>query len=268
VHVTLPAVRLEAAVSRGIFSGVDAVRDRRDELQLLASAVTRVSGAQLGVYTLARRDTTRNERPVWVGGTVDGRAGTDWSYWGDVAARRGTSATSRLAGWALDGGVRHRWNRRWSPTVTLGYAFGSGDRTRGDGLDTRFRQTDLEDNQAYFGGLRRVAIYGELFDPELSNLHVFTAGLGVRPRRGLAVDAVYHRFAQASATSSLPSSDLDGALNGVRRALGDELNLVLTLRAIPGVDLDLAAGTFVPGPAFAGSRTPAFFCRPQVRFSF
>ena len=268
VHVTLPVVKLEASVSKGLFSGAEDIRQRRDQLQFLGSAVARVRGVQLGAYTLARRDTTRNERPVWIGGTVDGRAGIAWSYWADVANRRGTAGASRLSGWAADGGVKHKWSRRWSPTLTLGYAFGSGDRTKRDGVDTRFRQTDLEDNQAYFGGLRRVAIYGELFDPELSNLQVFTGGFGVRPRRTLTVDAIYHHFAQAIATSSLPSSNLDGALNGARRALGDELDLIVTLRAMPGVDLDLAVGAFVPGPAFASSRAPAFFWRPQLRVSF
>ncbi len=268
VHVALPAVSLEAAVSRGVFSGDPKVRARRDQPQFIASAKTRAPGAQVGVYVLARRDTTRNERPVWVGGTIDGRAGIAWSYWGDIVARRGASATSRLAGWAFDTGVKHRWSRRWSPTVTAGYAFGSGDRTRGDGLDTRFRQTDLEDNQAYFGGLRRVAAYGELFDPELSNLHVMTAGFGMRPTRGFSVDAIYHRFAQATASSSLPSGRLDGDLNGRSRALGDELNVVLTYRAARGVDLDLALGTFRPGPAFERITAPAFFWRPQIRFYF
>lgn len=268
VNVALPAVKLEAAVSRGILSGDERVRARRDQLQFLASAMTQVGGARIGGYTVARRDTTRNERPIWFGGTVQGRAGITWHYWGDVAARRGSSARSRLAGWAFDTGVQHTWVRRWSPTVTLGYAFGSGDRTRGDTRDTRFRQTDLEDNQAYFGGLRRVAIYGELFDPELSNLHVLTAGFGLRPRRSLSLDAIYHRYRQATATSSLPSGNLDGTLNGRRQALGDELDFVVTLRAMPGVDLDLAVGAFAPGAAFVGGRRPAFFWRPQLRYSF
>lgn len=269
VHVTLPAVKLEAAVSRGIFRGPEALRDRRDQLQFIASAATRLpAGVQLGGYVIARRDTTRGERPMWIGGTLSGRAGLAWTYWGDAAVRRGKAVTTRLGGWALDAGASHKWARSWTPTLTVGYAIGSGDRTRGDGRDTRFRQTNLEDNQAYFGGLRRLAIYGEVFDPELSNLQVLTAGVGVRPRRGLSVDAIYHHFRQATPTTSLPSSNLDGALSGNSRALGHEVNVVLTLRAIPGVDLDLASGVFVPGRAFVGNPAPAFFWRPQIRFYF
>lgn len=268
VHVTLPAVKVEAAVSRGISPGAERVRERRDELQFLMSAATRLFGTKVAAHTLARRDATRNERVVWIGGSMEGGAGGNWRYWGNVVTRRGSSATSRLTGWASDGGVKHTWNRRWSPVLTLGYAFGSGDRTRGDGLDTRFRQTDLEDNQAYFGGLRRIAIYGELFDPELSNLHVLTAGVGVRPWRGFGLDAIYHRFAQATPTASLPSGNLNGELNGLRRLLGDELNVVMTLRATRSVDLDLAVGAFLPGAAFGPTTAPAFFWRPQIRFYF
>jgi hypothetical protein len=182
--------------------------------------------------------------------------------------RRGTASLSRLGGWAVDGGLKKTWARTWTPTVTLGYAFGSGDRTAGDGRDTRFRQTGLEDNRAYYGGLRRLAIYGELFDPELSNLHVVTAGLGMRPRRGVAFDAVYHHFVQAHAAQQLPSSNLQGKANGLQRTLGDELNLVLTVRAARGIDVDLAAGTFLAGSALSGTAPPAFFWRPQVRFFF
>lgn len=269
VHVTVPAVKLEVAMSRGIFPGPRRSRDRRDQLQFIVSAATRVpANVQIGAYIVARRDTTRGERPVWIGGTVSGRVGLTWRYWGDAAVRRGSAATTRLGGWAIDAGASHEWARRWSPTLTFGYAIGSGDHRRGDGLDTRFRQTGLEDNQAYFGGLRRLPIYGEVFDPELSNLQVLTAGIGARLRRRLAVEAIYHHFMQATPTTSLPSGNLHGALNGRSRALGQEVNMAVTFRALPGLDLDLASGVFLPGRAFAGTPRTAFFWRPQLRFYF
>jgi alginate production protein len=205
---------------------------------------------------------------VWVGGTLNGRAGPAWSYWGDAAVRRGRAGATRLGGWALDGGVAHRWAAPWLPTLTFGFATGSGDSAPADDRQTRFRQTGLEDNQAYFGGLRRVGIYGDVFDPELSNLRVLTAGLGVRPLRQLAIDTVYHHFLQATPTTSSPSGNLNGALNGISPALGHELDVVLTFRAMTGLDLDLSAGVFIPGRAWAGPPKPAFFWRPQIRYYF
>lgn len=267
LHARLPLVKLESAVSRGVFSGSVTDRERRDQLQVMGSATSQISHVRLAFHVISRRDDTRGERPVWIAGMVDGSAGS-WNYWGDLARRRGTSGVTRLAGWALDMGTRYAWRTDWTPTVTAGYAFGSGDTTRGDNVDGRFRQTDLEDNQAYFGGLRRVAIYGELFDPELTNLHVITAGIGVQPRRGLALDAVYHEYVQATATSSLPSSNLDGALTGVRRAIGREIDFIVTIRATRGFDIDLASGIFLPGAAFGTPARNAFFWRPQLRFYF
>ena len=268
VRASFSNLRVEAAVSQGIHPAPRDRRARRDQLQMLASASMRLGGAKLAFHSIARRDNTRGERPVWFGATVDGKAGIRWSYWSDTAVRRGTATAGRLGGWATDGGIRHKWMTSATPTVTLAYAFGSGDPMRGDGRDTRFRQTDLEDNQSYFGGLRRVALYGELFDAELSNLHVITAGLGLQPRRGLAIDAIYHEFFQAVASTSLPSGNLEGALTGRDRALGRELDVVITLRVIRGLDIDAATGLFIPGTAFGTRASPAFFWRPQLRFYF
>jgi alginate production protein len=268
VHVTLPAWKFEAAVARGLWSGPVDRRQREDQLHLIASAGTRVGDARLVAYAIGRRDTTRNETPVWIGTTVRGTPTVAWTYWGTAAVRRGSAGAARLGGWALDTGFTHRWARRGSPAVTVGYAAGSGDPDRADGHDTRFRQTDLEDNRAYFGGVRRFAAYGELFDPELSNLRVFSAGGTLRPRRTLTIDVVYHQSSQSVASTSLPSGNLDGPLDGIARGLGREVNVALTLRAMPGLDVDVVSGVFLPGAAFLDRGRPAFFWRPQLRFYF
>lgn len=139
--------------------------------------------------------------------------------------------------------------------MSLAYAYASGDTVSGDGRDTAFRQTDLEDNTAKLGGPRRLAYYGELFDPELSNLQVLTVSGGLKPTR-------------TALRRSLPSSafdDLDGTgLNGV---LGHELDAAVTFRA-GRLDLDLGAGVFVAGPGLTTTRRLAFFWRPQVRLYF
>ena len=270
VHLALPGWKLEGAVTRGLYSGPDSRRARRDQWQVIGSATTQApGGVRVGTYIIGRNDQTRGERSAWLASIIDGRVGAEWSYWSNVALRRGATTTgTRLRSWAADVGIKHRWATASSPTATLGYAVASGDRTRSDGIDTRFRQTDLEDNQAYFGGFRRLALYGELFDPELSNLTVVSVGFGVRPRRGLALDLVYHRYAQAEASTSLPSNTITGQLTGVARRLGQEVDVVVTLRALPGLDLDLAGGAFLPGSAFSGRTRPAFFWRPQLRFYF
>jgi hypothetical protein len=269
VHARLPHVKLEAAVSRGIASGELASRERRDQLQVLGSASTAFRGIRATLRGVSRRDATRGESPTWLGVSFEGSASQRWTYWSDTTVRRGSAGTKRLGGWATDAGVRQEWRRAGSPALTLAYAYASGTSGPAAATDTRFRQTDLEDNQAYFGGIRRVARYGELFDPELSNLHVFTAGFGLQPSRSLSVEGIYHEFRQATLTRSLPSSNLDASLTGVHARLGREADVVITVRAIRGLDIDLASGLFLPGPAFGEARNrPAFFVRPQLRLYF
>jgi hypothetical protein len=268
LFVTLSEWKLEAAVARGLFSGPIDLRPREDQIHVIASASRTFGHVTVAAYGIGRRDAARNEAPLWIGATVSGAVGPQWTYWTTTAVRRGSERDVPLGGWAFDSGVTRRFAVQLSPAVTVGYASGSGDEHSADGRDTRFRQTDLEDNRAYFGGVRRLAAYGELFDPELSNLRVFSAGASVGPRRDLTLDLVYHRYSQAVASRSLPSGNLEGTLTGVSRALGQELNAAVTLRALPGLDVDFVSGVFMPGSAFVERGRPAFFWRPQLRFYF
>ena len=93
-----------------------------------------------------------------------------------------------------------------SPHVILGYAFGSGNSDPDDDRDDAFRQTGLQGNETEVGGLTPFRYYGEAFDPELSNLSIFTAGLGTRPTPELSADLVYHYYLQDHAADELRDS--------------------------------------------------------------
>lgn len=81
-------------------------------------------------------------------------------------------------GWAVDAGVTWQTRLPGRPSLTLGYALGSGDGDPHDGRDRSFRQTGLQDNNDRFRGVDSFRYYGELFRPELSNLHILTASVG------------------------------------------------------------------------------------------
>jgi hypothetical protein len=112
---------------------------------------------------------------------------------GTAEARR----TQEVAGWAIDVGLTWQANFPGHPALTLGYAVGSGDSESESGTDHAFRQTGLQDNSDFFGGTFRLHYYGELLQPELSNLHVLTAALGFRLFENIldesSVDFIYHR---------------------------------------------------------------------------
>lgn len=154
------------------------------------------------------------------------------------------------------------------PTVTLGYARGSGDANRKDDVDRNFRQTGFEDNQAKFGGVTKFKYYGELFAPELRNLHIFTVGLGVRPSKRSSIDIVVHRYRQDELSDKLKGAGIDADPLGLSRDLGGEIDLILGYREIKDLRLELMVGYFAPGNAFDASTDPAWFAGFETRYEF
>lgn len=260
---TTERTRAELGVSFGI--GTPATgRSRSDERQLFASATHEFSRAfTLAGYFLRRDDRTRREQPRWLMTQAYGRAGA-FRYWGNAAVRRGRSQTATFAGWAYDTGVSIRLG---GPIVTLGYAGASGDRDRSDSVDRTFRQTAMEDTETRLAGFKRVHTYGALLEPELTNLRVTTAGIG-RQWRSLALDLVHHAYWQDVPRRTPASSALGLQPTGDAGMLGQEADLLLTIRLGNGVDLSLLGGVYAPGRTQSVPYRPAFFVRPQLQWFF
>lgn len=176
----------------------------------------------------------------------------------------------RVRGHAVDAGLMWTLGVAGRPTLTLGYARGSGDADRGDDVDARFRQSGLQENKARFRGVTRFRYYGEMLRPEqLSNLEVATVGLGLRPTGDTSVDLIGHRYRQPVASTSLVDSRLDADPNGLDRALGTEVDLVLGWRATRWLDLAARGGVFRAGQAFgekAGRR--ASYAEVELKVTF
>lgn len=270
VKGTFATWSLDAAIAEGIFAGDPAVRDRRDKRQVLLSATRYFdSGPRISGFYIARDDRgPSNDDPRWWGAMFEMKDGP-WNVWSLGTVRRGSRSGQALRGWAIDAGATHVFgDLAGQPSLTLSYARASGDAVSGDGRDDTFRQTDLEDNSAKFGGLRRIGYYGELFDPELSNLQVLTMGAGTRPSRLFGIDLVIHRYNQATPRTSLTSNRFDLDATGTSTLIGHEIDGVLTFRTAWGVDLDVACGIFLSGPALTRTLRASSFIRPQLRFYF
>ncbi len=210
----------------------------------------------------------------WLGlrasGNVRGAAGR-WAYWADVArvaGRRTTTAfgdagaagtpaldssLQRVRGHAFDLGTQWTFDAPLRPTATLALARGSG----GDpaaALDRTFVQTGLQENKARIGGVKRLQRYGELLDPELSNLDVATVGLGLRPSEATSVELVWHRYRQIVPSAALAGARLSQAPAGLDPDIGHGLDLFFASREWRHLELTLALSRFVPGTAFASDR--------------
>ena len=223
----------------------------------------------VGAYEIVRQNNdVDGDNLVFFGlyssGTIDDRL----TYWIDAAHVRGHEDDSKLRGYGIDVLGSYRFDLPLSPHIILGYAFGSGDTDPEDGGDGTFRQTGLQDNEAKVGGLTPFAYYGEAFDPELSNMSIFTAGLGIRPSEGTSLNLIYHHYRQDKATDELRDSAFDAEPNGRSRRLGNEIDLVFGFGETEDVRVRGFLGYFMPGRAFGGGADNALFANLEVSYEF
>lgn len=189
----------------------------------------------------------------------------------DVRFRRGRfeTTTRELRAWAVDVGATYVFRGpALEPSVTAGVAFGSGDSDPGDRTDTQFRQTGLQDNEARFNGVKNFRYYGELLDPELSNLLIVTAGAGIRPTARSSIDLVAHHYRQDEPAPSIRRSRLD-VRAGQHRQVGHEVDLIVGWLVDARFDLKIAVAGFFPGKAFTSPATdPAVFANVELTLNF
>jgi alginate production protein len=211
------------------------------------------------IYGLAQQSrTTKDPDLYWLGGSLSGKAKNDIEYWAEAATVRGTEKGRDVRGYGMDVGVTKKFkNMSWEPRLTAAFAFGSGD--DGAGTDMAYRQTGIQGNQGRFGGSKSFNYYGEVFDPELSNLGIITLGVGYDLKNGTSVDFVYHNYFQHRASKSIRKSNLDAKPSGNNRQLGNELDIIVGYRGRKSFKADLALGVFVPGAAFTNNDDAAWF---------
>ena len=278
----LPKTRFDLALSwEGVLDDDllnDGDDDRIDNVMFrVEHDLTRdVQFAPFVVYRYAR--TGEWERPLFLGFQSAGEVVKNLQYWQalswvrgkekEIEKKTGSSRIFRFDGIGLDLGARYEFDARYDPSVVLGFAFGSGDRDSDTAGRRGFRQTGLQDNSGKLNGIPSVQYYGELFDPELSNLMVFTLGSGLRPTRNASVELICHYFRQHRASDELRDTDIDADPDGENEVLGSEIDLVAGLRyAKFYVEANL--GAFMPGNAFQGETdSPAILAQVKLRYKF
>lgn len=260
--------RVDLAATRGLFPPGEDDLEPRDATHLIASATTRLRTTAVNAFILYRRGDRSGATPTWIGATASGRLAANAKYWSLVSIRRGRAGSVRLRGWAADLGTTWQVSARGRSSLTVAFATASGDNRPDDGVDGAFHQTALNDNKARFGGLKRVASYGEALRPELSALSIFTIGGSAMPLPKGSVELMYHRYVRMSRTGWVGARAVGTVADGDSRNLGDEIDAVVVSQAIRGIDLSLVVGVFRPGAAFPHGRSPAMVWRPQIRLYF
>ena len=219
----------------------------------------------LAAWAVDRRSTLRDEFPIHFGVRALGEWLPDNEIWAEASVLRGYNDTTTLRGWAFDVGTTYAPDFLGPFYINAGYALGSGDSNPNDDNDDRFRQTGFQDNTDKLGGVTSYKYYGELMDPELSNLGVLTLGIGARIGKRNSLDLVYHEYRQDVPEAFLFNTDLDRRPTGLDPDLGWELDLVFGSRAWRKMDVELVLAMFEPGAAFT-RRDTAYFAKVQLRF--
>jgi len=232
---------------------------------LIAYATSGTADRQLGAYIISRRDARGSGNyPHHFGVRALGEWLPDNEVWAELGGRTGYRAFDDLRGYATDIGTT------WSPGFaddyyfTVGYALGTGDSDPADGVDDSFRQTGLQDNNDKFGGVTSFRYYGELLDPELSNLGILTLGVGRRFGKRTSLDFVFHTYKQDEAAAFLTNAELKRKPDGTHTDLGWELDLIFGKRVWGNTDLEVVGSMFRPGDAFA-DRDTAYMAKVQLR---
>ena len=209
------------------------------------------------IYTLRRTDTeeTRNREPVYYGARYYGSPLSYIRVWIDGSILRGEDKGKSQKAHAFDLGATLSFNNiKLNPSVTLAFATGTGDQTSGDNVSNEYRQTGYQDNTDYFGGNRTIQYYGELLDPELSNLIIKTFGMGIRPFPDFSAEMIYHIYKQDHPDNNLRGNLIDPPArpNGVNADIGSEFDIIFAVVNVwERFNFSWILAVFNPGRAFA-----------------
>ena len=220
---------------------------------------------RISAYVLQRKDydNTINYEPILYGLRSYARPRHGLGHWLELAVADGYVGRTPIDGQAADVGVQYRFDLPLRPTLVAGYAVATGPHGGKQG----FRQSGLQDNNGKFASVTSFKYYGEVLEPELSNLQVTTLAVSVRPLSAVSVDVVHHTYRQTTASPTLVDTNLRQAPDGVSRSLGQGVDLIVGGRVEDRWSAELILGWFAPGAAFV-TRDDAHKVAFVVRWKF
>ncbi|MBC2714070.1 MAG: alginate export family protein [Desulfobacteraceae bacterium] len=203
---------------------------------------------------------------LWYGARVSGEVESgdrgEFEYWVDIAGLTGKEKllafeetddgrrvvdeiiSRDVSGWGFDTGITWHTGILNNMAMTLGYAWGSGDRNPEDEKNRSFRQTGFNE------GDKRFQYYGELLNPDLSNLHIVTVSAGFPLGKSSFIDFIYHRYRQDYPALFLWESDLEAEPEGISKAIGEEWDIALTVEEWDDIEIESSVAIFTAGDAF------------------
>jgi len=272
VFFAVPGVRIDASLTRLNFYSDDLFAERVDEpianAHVYAAYALPNDGFAAAYWFMQDDRRTHDEQIHYIGLRSGGEPRKGFVYWAELMHVLGDFEEQKLSSTGFDVGFHYEFKGKLRPYPILGYAFGTGDNSPDDGTNQNFRQTGYQDNNGRFGGVARYKYYGELFEPDLSNMGIATAGMGIRPWKRTSFDVVYHHYKQHYASDEILRTNIDADPDGMHTYLGEEINFVIGFREIKNLRAEAIAAWFFPGSAFDPSADYAFYSGIEFRYLY
>ena len=135
----------------------------------------------------------------------------------------------------------------WTPariedwSFTVGLARGEGDSNSADNRDESYRQNNLQGDSD---------VYGELYQPEISNLVVQTFGVEWEAYEGVEVALRYFEYDQDVSSDQIAGVSIEVDPTGLDSDLGREIDLLVSIETYKNLELELIAARFEAGKAY------------------
>ena len=127
----------------------------------------------------------------------------------------------------------------WS--FIVGRARGEGDSNTDDGRDESYRQTDLQGDSN---------VFGELYQPEISNLVVQAFGIEWEAYQGVEIALMHYDYEQDERSDQIGDVTIEVDPTGLSSDLGKEIDLIVTIEPYENLELKLIAAQFEAGKAY------------------
>jgi alginate production protein len=238
---------------------------------LLAFADYDFGPVDIGVYALKQYylDHHTRSRPLFLGLEINGElADGALEYWLEPGVVRGHEGDVKLRGWGLDAGLSYTFDVALRPTLTLDYAYGSGDSDHDDHVDHAYRQTGLTDTEEDFHGLVNFDYLGIALRPELSNMKIRTVGLGFHITDALSSTFFYHQYRQVITQPYVRDTELAVYPSGEDPDLGSEIDWIMGYDPDDHFEFEFQLGYFMPGSAYDHARGGAAFSKAEIKYKF
>ncbi len=131
----------------------------------------------------------------------------------------------------------------------FGYAYGSGD-SNDKSSQNIFLQPNISNNKTTMIGTTRYRYYGEMLDPQLSNINIISLYAGLHLYDNLWLEGNYHKYTQQVASSQLRASNLPIQTNGTNKDIGQEVDFILGGKFKNRTEGQLILSGFFRGDAF------------------